>query len=184
MTLPVDHGALVLCLAAPQDENKILPLAVQRRDDGVGEGLPALALMGSGATVLDCQAGVQQKNALPCPAFKIAVPGKRQAEIGLKFLVDILKRGRRHDALRHGKAQTVRLSGAVIGVLTKDDHLHVVEGRQLEGPEYLSSRRIDPLAGGFLFTKKSAERLHVRRGELAGKAGLPACLDPHLRRWI
>ena len=99
MALAVDNLALVLGLAPPEDEDEILALAVQCRDHGVGKGLPPLALMRSGTTILDRQTGIQQQHALSRPAFQIAVPGMGDAKIGCQLLVDVLKRGGRSDPM-------------------------------------------------------------------------------------
>ena len=178
MALAVDDRALVLGLAPPEDEDEILALAVQCRDHGVGKGLPPLALMRSGAAVLDRQAGIQQQHALPRPAFQIAVSRVGDAEIRRQFLVDVLQRRRRGNAMRHRKAQPVRLSGAVIGVLPQDHHLHLVERCQLEGAEDLASRRVDAFAGGLFGPQEIAEPGHMRRGKLGAETGFPARLDP------
>ena len=74
----------------------------------------------------------------------------------------------------------MRLPGPVIGVLTEDHDLDLVEGCQLERPENLVPRGVYPFAGGLLGPQKTAQRRHVRRRELAGKPGPPACLDPHI----
>ena len=95
MAIAVDDRTLLLGLAPPEDEHEILALAVQCRDHGVGKGLPPLALMRSGAAVLDRQAGIQQQHALPRPAFQIAVSRVGDAEIRRQFLVDVLQRRRR-----------------------------------------------------------------------------------------
>ena len=73
MPASINAGPLVLCLAAPQDEGQPLMLMVQSGDDSIGKRLPSLALMRPGATVLDGQAAVQQQDALPRPAFQIAM---------------------------------------------------------------------------------------------------------------
>ena len=162
MALAVDDRALVLRLAAPENEDKILALAIQRRDHRVGERLPSLALMRSGAPVFDRQAGVQQQHALPCPAFEIAMAGVGYPKIGCQFLVDVLKRWRWGHAMRHGKAEPMRLARPVIGILAKDHDLHIVEGRQLEGPENLASWRIYAFAGRLFGAQELAQPCHMR----------------------
>ena len=134
--------------------------------------------MRSGAAVLDRQAGIQQQYALPRPAFQIAVTRVGDAEICGQFLVDVLQRGRRGNTMRHRKAQPVRLSGAVIGVLPQDHHLHLVEWCQFEGTENLASRRVDPFASGLFGPQEIAEPGHMRRGKLGSEPRFPARLDP------
>ena len=180
MACPVDDRALVLRLAAPQDKDKILALAVQRGNHRVGKGLPSLALMRSGAPVLDGETGIEKQHALACPAFKIAMSGMRNAQITLKLAINVLKGWWRGDAARHGKTEPMRLSRPVIGVLAEDHHLHIIERRQLKGAEHPASRRVDAFAGGFLGAQEGTQRHHMRCCELAGKPGLPACLDPHI----
>ena len=80
--------------------------------------------------------------------------------------------------MRYRKAKPVRLSGAVIGVLPKYHHLHIVERCQLEGAEDLASWRVDTFAGGLFGTQKIAEADHMWRGKLVVQPGFPAWFDP------
>lgn len=54
----------------------------------------------------------------------------------------------------------MRLTWFVIGVLTNDDHLHLVEGTEVEGVEYLGTWRIAG-CGGVLLTHGACKLLEV-----------------------
>ena len=56
----------------------------------------------------------------------------------------------------------MRLTRAVIGVLTQDHHFDRFKWRQLERAENLPSRRIDALAGSFLGAQEGGQPSHVR----------------------
>ena len=66
----------------------------------------------------------------------------------------------------------VGLAGAVVGVLPKQQHLHLLERRGLERREHLVGRRVDrpggPLVGDVLL-----QLLEVRFGELGRQGLLP-----------
>src|SRR5690606_19326000 len=91
---------------------------------------------------------------------------------------------------QHRKTQAVGLAGAVVGVLAQDDHLHLVEGRGVEGGKDARAGREDVLARRFFLTQESREFLHLRALQVVADPGLPARLEadavaghPTCRAW-
>ena len=66
----------------------------------------------------------------------------RLAQVLLYFLIDIDEGGGHGDAFRHREAKSHGLPRLVIGVLTDDDHFHLVERTKVEGIEDEPARRI------------------------------------------
>ncbi len=93
--------------------------------------------------------------------FEIAVLCPRDAEVGVEFLVDVDQAGRGPHAGLHRKAQAVRLSRAVIGILPQDDDAHGIGGRQVERAEPLVTAREDALACLPLRGQEGLQRLHI-----------------------
>ena len=159
-------------------------LLVQCGNDCIGESLPSLALMRSGAPVLNGQSAVQQQDALPRPAFQIAMPGMRYAQITGQFLIDVLQGWWRGHARSHRKAEPMRLPRPVIGVLTQNDHLYLFKRRQIKCPKYLSTRGVYALSCRLFGPQKLTERGHVVGGKLGGQPCLPAVLDTDIGRGV
>lgn len=54
----IDDDAFFLSISSPEDKNQIFFLLRQNFDDGVGETLPTLVLVGTGLMRPDCQSGI------------------------------------------------------------------------------------------------------------------------------
>lgn len=89
VTRTIDKSGLALCVRAPEHEDDGLRLLVDRPDYGVGEALPAPALVRGRAATLDGQHAVQKQHALARPAFEEAVARRRNTQVFLQFLVDV-----------------------------------------------------------------------------------------------
>src|SRR5688500_10538610 len=169
----VDQLALGLGVAAPEQEHEVLALAVEGVDAGIGESLPALALVRTGLAALDRQHRVQQQYALVCPGQQAAVVGPRQAEVALDLLEDVLERGRYRHARQDREAQPVRLARPMVGILAEDHDLDLLERRGVQRGEDVRSRGIDDLAGALLRAQELTQCLHLRPFELGADARLP-----------
>jgi hypothetical protein len=173
MAVAVDHLALGLRVAAPQQEDKAFAFAIQRVHHMVGEPLPALACMGTGAAFLDREHGVQQQHALPRPRQQAAVVRTRDADVALQFLEDVVQRRRHGNARLHGEAQPVRLSRTVVGILAEHHDLDVVERRGVERTEDARRRRKDARARLPAFAQERRQLLHVLALQVVADARLP-----------
>lgn len=71
MACGVDEGAFLLRIGAPEDEDEVLASGGEGVDDGIGEGLPALALVGAGLVGLDGEGRVEQQDALIRPSEEV-----------------------------------------------------------------------------------------------------------------
>lgn len=71
--------------------------------------------------------------------------GLADLHVAHRFLVDVLEARRRHDAVAHGEAQTVRLARAVVRVLPKDHDLEAREAAVAQRREDVLRRRVDDL---------------------------------------
>jgi hypothetical protein len=168
----VDELGLLLGVAAPEDEHDRVGLVVDLPDDGVGELLPALVLVGIGGVGLHGEHGVDHEHALLGPGDEIPVIGDLAAHLVAQFLVHVEERGRRLDAGLDGEAQAVGLVVVVVGVLAEQEHVDLVvrgvfEGREdlVLGGEHLV---LGPLAGDELHQLGEVGFL-----ELGGQDGLP-----------
>ena len=127
----------------------------------------------------DCEAGVEQEDALLCPTSQVAALWDGCSRLGLYLLEDVLERRRELYAVVHAEAESVRLSGAVIGVLTEDDDTNQVEWRRIEGVEdeptgrVASTRRV-------LLPHELRQLLEVRLAELFGKLLLPTLFNANV----
>ena len=131
----VYERSLALRVCAPEDENYVLATLGERAHDGIREDLPALVLVASGAMRGYGESGVQEQHALVGPL--------QQVRHVSKLLRDVEERRRRLDVRRDIKRQSLGLPGLVIGVLSENDDLDLVERGAVEGVEYLAGRRID-----------------------------------------
>ena len=132
----VDERGLRARVASPQDEHQVVAVGVERLDGGVGKLLPALALVAGGLVRAHRQRGVEQQHALPRPPREVARRRHRRAQVELYLLEYVDERRREGHAVVHREAQPVGLAGLMVWVLADDDHLHAVEGAQVEGVEY------------------------------------------------
>ena len=120
----------------------MLSLSGQGMDGSIGEGLPTQGRMAVGLMGTDGQGGVEQQHSLFGPSCEIATRWDGCAEVLLNLLEDILQRRWKQHTVLYGEAQTMCLSWLVVGVLSDDDHLDLVEGTEVEGIEDERARRI------------------------------------------
>lgn len=84
---------------------------------------------------------------------EVARGGDGFAEIGLKFLENVEKRGGKGDAFVDGKTKSVGLIWSMVGVLTQDDDLNVWERTEVKGAEDVFGVRINGALLVFGFDK-------------------------------
>ena len=147
VTRGVDDGTLLLRIGSPEDEYEVVALLAEDADDSIGEHLPAAALMRTRIVGLHGERGVEEQHALVGPTGEVAVGRQGLAEVGLNLLEDVDQRGRHRHTRSHREAHAVGLPRLVVGVLTDDDHLDLMEGTMVEGVENLPRRGIDGGAG-------------------------------------
>lgn len=101
------------------------------------EFLPSTFGVGVGLTVLHGQSGIQQKHTLLSPFSEISVGGRLEADflVGKQVLIDVFQRRRGRDWLENAEAKSMCLVGLMIGILSDDDDLDVVDGGDLERVE-------------------------------------------------
>lgn len=138
----VDEGCLLAGRCSPQQKDEVLALRSQQAYDSVGERLPAVTRMAEGLMCTHAQAGIEKKDALVGPSRQVVWPQAGVVEgsllietLCLYLLHDVDKRRGSRDILWHTEAKAVCLSRFVIGVLSQDDDLHLVERCMLEGVE-------------------------------------------------
>lgn len=86
---------LALRIAAPKYEHEVVLVGRQHADNGVGELLPAVALVASGGMGAHSQCGVKQQNALFCPPDEASAGRHGCAEVCLYLLEYVDKRRRK-----------------------------------------------------------------------------------------
>lgn len=174
----VDEGSLSSCRSAPKHEDEMFASPAEGGDGSICERLPSLAAMAEGLVLANRKTGVQQEDALPCPACQVAAHGDGCSRLGLYLLEDVLERGRERYAVVHAEAESVSLSGAVVRVLPQDDHAHFMERCRVEGVEDKPPWRIAS-ARRILLPHELRQRLEVRLAELGGKLLSPRRLYPN-----
>lgn len=101
-----------------------------------------------------CEGGVEQENPLTGPPCQLPTGvGDMRVEVGIDFLDDVDQRGRDSDPLGDRKAETLRLSRLVVGVLSEDDDFHLVERRVVEGGKDLAAGRVTDILLAFRYKK-------------------------------
>ena len=157
MAVGVDDGTLFLGVCTPKEKDEVVFLIRESLDDGVGEGLPTFILVRSGLVGADGESGIEEENALVCPALEIACLGRSFSQVRSDFFVDIDKRRGNSDVIGDRKAETIGLTRAVIGVLTNDDDFNIVKGAVIKGIENKLWRGID--RGGLIFFSNKVGKL-------------------------
>ena len=79
-----------------------------------------------------------------------------QAKVICHFFIDVLQRWRWGNAVAYGKAKAMRLSCPMIGVLAKDDDLHLIEWRHVKSDKDFAASWIYVFSSGFFSAQKLA----------------------------
>ena len=127
----------------------------------------------------DRQHGVQQQHALLGPAVEVPACGNRCSGVVVHLLEDVLQRGWEGDAVADREAESVGLPGTVIGVLSDDDDLQLLERTFVEGPEDIASAGEDA-AGGVLLADEVGELGEVGFFEFRSEDLLPVRGDLYI----
>lgn len=138
---PVDKAALTPCIGTPEHKDNVLALVRDGLDDRVGEVLPAEAGVARRLVLQYGEDCIEEEDALPCPVGEVS-RGTLDAEVVLYLLKDVEERGWWRCTLGDGEAESVGLTGVVVGVLTEDNDLYLVERCLVEGTEEVAWRRI------------------------------------------
>ena len=172
IALAINHIGLRTGIAAPEHVDQMFALRGQCTDGSIGERLPPQRGMAVGLMGPDGQRGVEQQYTLFSPARQVAREWYGRAEVLLNFLEDVLQRGRKLDAVLHREAESVSLTRLMVGILSDDDHLDLVEGTKVEGVEDERTWRIACRRPIFL-TDSSSELSEVRFVELTLQVRFP-----------
>jgi hypothetical protein len=173
----INKRRLFLGITAPQQEHDWLRLRGDKANDSIGKPLPPFVFMRCGKPAFDGQYAVEQQHALLCPMFKEAVAWPGDAKIAFKLLKNIEEAWRRTDAGTHAETQAVCLTGAVIGVLPKDDDAHLVQRRQIESAKPFAAFGKNRFALGFFADEKAFENGHVGAGKLLSEGAAPTSVQ-------
>jgi hypothetical protein len=76
--------------------------------------------------------------------------GDRQAEVGMKFAMNVSQRRWNLHPVAHGKTQPVRLARSVVRVLTEHHHLDVGQRCELQRGKHLVGWRIHRVVATFV----------------------------------
>lgn len=137
----VDERCLAACWCTPQEEHEMVAARAEQADDFVGERLPTLPTMAEGLMLSHGEAGVEQEHPLPGPACQVATHGDGGTRLGLYLLKDITQGRRKFHAIIDTETQSMSLTYPMIGILTQDDHLDLIEGSAVESIKDELARR-------------------------------------------
>ena len=168
---------LLLGVVSPEGEDDGPRPLVEYPDDGVGERLPAAALMRVRLAGADGEDGVEQQHAALGPLHEVAVVRHLTAEVCVQLTEHVGERGRRANAGADAEAHPVRLPRAVVGVLAQEQDFHVRQRRDAEGAEDIGIRGVDRVRGS-LRRDERAELYEVGRGELVRECVAPVGGEP------
>ncbi len=139
----VQHRLFPLRRSSPEDKHDRAVLTVEHCDRGVRELLPSDPPVGVRLMGAHCQDSVQHENSLLRPLCKTSVIRDRTAQIIMELLINIHERRRDLHSLLHRKAEPVCLPVVVIGILSEDHDLHILQRSQMEGVKDILCRRKD-----------------------------------------
>lgn len=139
----------------------------------VREDMPAYRAVRHRTMLFDGERSIEEEDSLPSPVCEVARSGAvRHTHVVRQLLVDVAKGGGDRHTVLHGEAKTVRLSRAVIRVLTEDDDLDLVEWAEIKGRKDVFPLRIDTSCGISL-SYTLDEDAEVLLLKLRGKDPLP-----------
>ncbi len=99
--------------------------------------------MGSGLPGSHGEGRVEEEHPLRRPGVEAPMGRRLDAEVGLQLLEDVPQRWRLRHARTDGEAEAVGLAGAVVRVLTEDDHLDLLERGEVQCGEHLVVGGVD-----------------------------------------
>ena len=152
--------------------------------NGIRKRFPSLVLMRTGLMSSNRKRGVEQQNTLGCPPQQITAGRSLNTQVRFKFLEDIDQRRRVRGAILNRKAQTVCLSGFVIGILPQNHHFNLVERASIKSLENMWTGRIYGCTLIFLL-HKSGKLTEVILLKLSGQSLFPAFFyfDIHVNQY-
>ena len=147
----------------------MLLLPIDGFDDGVGEGLPAEALVRAGLPGTDGERSIEEQDALLRPFQQAPVGDDRgMPQVGGDLLLDILKARRDSDTRGDGEGKSFGLPRSVVRVLPEDHHPHLGQRAKIQRTEDHPPRRVDRPAGAVFATYLLCEDAEVELIELGG----------------
>ena len=179
--LRVGNCPLTLGIAAPQEIDHPALTLGNLAHHGIGKLFPPPAGMRGRLVFAHREDRIEEQHSLLGPAIEIARSGDRRTDVGGYLLKDILQRGGMWHSVSHREAETMRLSRTVVGVLTNDNHLQLIERTFIEGTKDVATARIDA-ARGILLLHKTYQLLEVGFRKLLLEQGLPIGRNSHIHR--
>lgn len=125
----------------------MFPLFGEFVNDGIGKCFPAFALMRCSLMRTYGKCGIEQQHPLLRPTGEVAARWNGDAEVALYLFEDVLQRRGKRNAVVHREAKPVSLTGFVVGVLSENDYLYLLERAAVECGENLFTRRINGVCG-------------------------------------
>ena len=105
-------------IIAPKDENEMFPLVWKGTDGRISELFPAVVWVRGRLSGTHRQRGVEQEHPFPRPLFEVARARHGHTEVVVQLLEDVLQAGWKGHTIGHREREAMRLSWAVIGILT------------------------------------------------------------------
>ena len=143
-------------------------------DHGIGEFGPADLGVAHGFVGAYGQRGVEEKDALFRPVGEVAMAGDGHADVLVQLFEDVDKGGGRWNTFLDGETQAVGLAGAVVGVLSQQDDLDLVEGGCVEGVEDKATGGIDRFVAHLFVFEQGGDLGEVGFAKFLFEYGFPA----------
>lgn len=179
----VDEDLFFLGELAPEEEDDMFFAGRHLRDHGIGELGPADLGVAHGFIGAYGERGIEEEDALLGPVSEVAVVGDGHTDILTQFFKDIDEGGWRGDGFLDGEAEAVGLAGAMVGVLSQQDDLDLIEGSSVEGVEDKAAGRIDrPVAHLFVF-EQGGDLAEIGFAEFRAEKFFPAFFYLDVHSW-
>ena len=137
MLVWVDTFGFVLGWFTPQQKHNTITLFVDDVNDLSSKLLPSTFRVWVWLAVFYSEGCIEHEHTLLCPFGEVAMFWCFELENGVIFhiLVNILERRWWQDWFHDAETQSMSLFRLVVGILTDDDNLNVLDGCGLEGIE-------------------------------------------------
>lgn len=139
---------------SPKNKDQMIPLFGKRPDGGIGKLFPAMARMRSGLSGPNGKGSIQEQHPFPSPFLQVAGMRHGNPQVGIQLLENVLKTWRERHSVGNRERKAMGLSWTMIGILSQNHDLHLVEGSKVEGIKDQRAWRIHRILPFFVDQKR------------------------------